>query len=103
MDFAAIASDLVVGGAAVYADQVCVNNSAGFILYYSFENLITGYESADQGGYPIDQTECSYIGDVLAGNKSGDVILLNVTAQGGAKFAAESALIYNPGTATIYF
>ena len=39
---------------AVKASNVCVDNDAGFVLYFYFDDLVTGDVSAHTDKYPID-------------------------------------------------
>ena len=41
-------------GAAVKSSEVCVNNDAGFVLNFYFDDIITGEKSHATDNYPID-------------------------------------------------
>ena len=60
---------------AVKASQVCVDNDAGFVLNFYFDDLVTGDVSAHTDNYPIDQYKCLSIADALPETKEGDIIM----------------------------
>ena len=103
MDFAAVSELLISNGAAVNADVVCVTNSAGFVMGYFFNDLVTGDEGREGDAYPIDQTKCAKITDNLSSVNQGDLVLLEVHAHLGETLAADTALVYTPGAATVTF
>ena len=41
-------------GAAVPASKICVTNSAGFVLNWYIDDIVTGEKSHETGNYPID-------------------------------------------------
>jgi hypothetical protein len=93
----------VHNGSAVPADKVCVTNSAGFVLEYFFNDLVTGQWSEKSSGYPINQSQCSNIGDMLDQTVANDVVDVYIHAYGGITQPAQTAMVYTPGAATVTF
>ena len=56
--FAAATASVIVpdhlSSGAIKASKVCVDNSAGFVLNFWFDDLVTGDKSAATENYPID-------------------------------------------------
>ena len=101
---AAIGQAMIVNGAAVPADNVCVVNMAGFRMDFFFNDLVTGMESHATGGYDIDQTRCMSISDAFGtGITEGDLVMLEVDAYAGETLPGDTAMIYTPGTPTVTF
>ena len=86
-------------GAATQASKVCVNNSAGFVLDYYFDEMTTGQLSHESDSYPIDQMKCMDIADSLPGIEDGALILTYVEAHGGETKAVDSAVVYKASPA----
>ena len=88
---------------AVKASQVCVNNSAGFVLNFYFDNLISGDKSASTDDYPIDQYKCLSIADALPETTEGDIIMTYVKAIAGVTNSVETAIKYDSTAQTATF
>ena len=67
-------------GAAIQASKVCINNDAGFVLDWYMENVMTGEKSTTTDRYPIDQTECNAVTDLLKDAQDGDIVEIFVKA-----------------------
>ena len=98
-----LVSQVMSGSGAVQADKVCVANSAGFVLGFFFDDLVTGDEGRESDAYPIDQTKCMSIADNISSVTEGDMVLLEVHAHLGETQAADTALIYTPGAPTVTY
>ena len=88
---------------AVKASQVCVNNSAGFVLNFYFDNLVTGDKSARTDDYPIDQYKCLSIADALPETTEGDIIMTYVKAIAGVTNSVDTAIQYDSTAPTVTF
>ena len=93
----------VQAGAAVPASKVCITNSAGFVLNWYMDDIVTGEKSASTGNYPIDQTQCNDIADMISDVKENDVIFTYVKAILGETQTVDSALIYSADAPTITY
>ena len=103
MDLTAVGQQMIVNGSAVPGDTVCVVNSAWFVLGFYFDDLVTGQECPEISSYPIDQTQCYSISDKLSSASPGDLVMVEVHAHAGETLAADSAVVYTPGAATVTF
>merc|ERR1712032_97142 len=95
-----IAAALVIAaaqaGSAIPASKVCINNDAGFVMYFYFDDIVSGAKSADTDHYPIDQEKCLDIATALPQAQENDVILTYVKAILGATQTVGSAIVYHP-------
>ena len=102
-----IASALLIAatqaGAAIPASKICVTNSAGFVLKWYIDDMVTGEKSAFTGTYPIDQTQCHGIADMLPEVNESEIIETYVKAILGTTNAVSSALIYKADAGTASF
>ena len=103
MDLAAVVNHLIVNGTAVQGDNICVVNSAWFVLGFYFDDLVNGSSCPEISHYPIDQTECYSISDKLPSANAGDLVQLEVHAHAGETKAGDSAIVYTPGAPTVTF
>ena len=90
-------------GAAVKTSKVCVTNSAGFVLRWYLDDIITGEKSADTDHYPIDQTECRGVADMIKDVKEGDILMTYVDATAGTTNSVDSAIIYTADAPAVTF
>ena len=89
---AALLAASVSAAPAVYGNQVCVTNSAGFDLHWWMQDLNSGYLSADSQSYPIDKTRCMPI--AIMNLQASDFIETYVHADGGVTQSVDAAIIY---------
>ena len=90
-------------GAAVPASKVCVANEAGFVLKWFLDDIVTGEKSAETDHYPIDQTKCASVADMIKDVKENDVIQPYVDAVWGETQSTDSAIIYKADAGTVTF
>ena len=92
-----------IRGGAIAASKVCVDNSAGFVLNFWFDDLVTGDKSAPTENYPIDQYKCLSIGDALPETQTGDLIMTYVKAVLGTTRSVDTAITYDATAPTATF
>ena len=90
-------------GPAVHSSEVCVTNSAGFVMDFYFNDLVTGEKSSATDRYPIDQTKCVHISKVLGDVKEGDLIMTYVKAIAGTTNSVSTAVVYDASAPAITF
>ena len=103
---AATASGIVpdhLTGGAVKASKVCVDNSAGFVLNFWFDDLVTGDKSAPTENYPIDQYKCLSIADALPETAEGDIVMTYVKAILGTTRSVDTAISFDSTAPTVTF
>lgn len=86
----------------VPVSQVCVKNSAGFVLNWRLQDTGNGNEGASSGNYPIGQARCQNLTEI-PGIETGHEVSINVEAVGGRTQDAVVSLVYDasaPGWAT---
>ena len=88
---------------AIKASEVCVNNSAGFVLNFYLDDLVSGDKSASTENYPIDQYKCLSVADALPETKKGDIIMTYVKAIAGVTNSVETAIEYDSTAQTATF
>ena len=102
-----IATSLLIAagqaGAAVPASKICVTNSAGFVLKWYIDDIVTGEKSAETDHYPIDQTQCHSVADMLPDVNENEIIETYVKAVWGTTNAVSSAIIYQAAAPTVSF
>ena len=90
-------------GAAVPASKICITNSAGFVLNWYLDDIVTGENSATTDNYPIDQTQCDSVSSMIADVQENDVILTYVKAILGTTNSVDSAILYSASAPTVTF
>ena len=89
-----------LGGAATYANKICIINDAAFRMYFNLQDLRTGQYSSDTSSYDIDKYKCMMIADAFPGNlNEGDYIFAYVHAQAGSTKSVDTPVLYS-STAT---
>ena len=88
---------------AVKASKVCVDNDAGFVLDFWFDDLVTGTKSAPTDTYPIDQYKCLSIADALPATTEGDLIMTYVKAIAGTTRSVDTAIDFDSSAPTVTF
>merc|ERR1712032_185591 len=93
-----IAAALVIAaaqaGSAIPASKVCINNDAGFVMNFYFDDILTGEKSARTDNYDIDQNRCMSIADAIKDVKENDVILTYTKAILGETQTVDTAVVY---------
>ena len=90
-------------GAAVPASKICVTNSAGFVLNWYIDDIVTGEKSHETDNYPIDQTQCHGIADMLPDVQESEVLETYVKAVWGTTNPVSSAIIYKADAPAVTF
>ena len=102
-----IAASLLIAaaqaGAAVPASKVCISNSAGFVMNFYFDDILTGEKSARTDNYDIDQTKCLGIADAIKDVKENDVILTYTKAILGETQTVDTAIQYSADAGTVSY
>ena len=96
---AALTIAAVQAGAAIPASKICVTNSAGFVLDWYLHDLVTGEASSATDRYPIDQTQCKSITDMIKDVSEHDLVEVYVKAILGTTNSVDSAIIYQSSPA----
>ena len=92
-----------ISAGAVKASQVCVDNDAGFVLNFWFDDLVTGDKSSPTNNYPIDQYKCLSIADALPETQEGDIVMTYVKAVLGTTRSVDTAIQYDSTAPTVTF
>ena len=90
-------------GAAIPASKVCITNSAGFVLNWYLDDMVTGEKSHTTDNYPIDQTQCNDVTSMIADVKENDLIEVYVKAILGTTNSVDSALFYSASAPAVTF
>ena len=90
-------------GAAIPASKICVTNSAGFVLKWYIDDIVTGEKSAETDHYPIDQTQCHSVSELLPDVSENEIIETYVKAIWGTTNTVSSAIVYHADAPTVTF
>lgn len=82
----------------INTSRVCVSNNAAFVLTWAFQNCPAGVHSAETHTYPIDQTVCADVTDLLPGSIPGATLRVEAKAIAGLRQLTDPALAYQPGS-----
>lgn len=76
------------------ASTVCVENKAGFVLQWHFEDTYTGEHSDSTEHYPIDKTHCMDLKTAFPNIREGEVVNTVVKATAGKTLTVQHSTTY---------
>ena len=91
------------GMGTVPASKVCINNSAGFVMYFYFENDQRNWEDSRTDKYSINNVECLDIKEIIPDVQNNDVIDTRVKAVAGKRNLVDTPIVYNSNAGVASF